>query len=67
MKMQGDHTLVTGGYDGLIVVWNTDSGAISAHMTPPSLSHTGLQDRTVEQVSTTLLDPAYVTLVLLSK
>lgn len=41
---------MTGGYDGLIVVWNTDSGAISAHLAPPSLSHTGLQERSVEQV-----------------
>ncbi|KAL0019122.1 hypothetical protein WJX79_001934 [Trebouxia sp. C0005] len=48
--MQGDHTLVTGGYDGLIVVWNTDSGAVSAHLAPPGLSHASLQERSIEQV-----------------
>ena len=49
--IQGNHTLVTGGYDGLIVVWNTDSGAMSARLAPPSLNQTGLQERSVEQVS----------------
>lgn len=48
--MQGNHTLVTGGYDGLIVVWNTDSGAVSAHLAPPGLSHASLQERSIEQV-----------------
>jgi hypothetical protein len=41
---------VTGGYDGLIVVWNTDSGAVSAHLAPPGLSHASLQERSIEQV-----------------
>ena len=48
--MQGNHTLVTGGYDGLVIVWNTDSGALSAHLSPPGLTHLGLQERSVEQV-----------------
>ncbi|KAA6426925.1 MAG: hypothetical protein FRX49_03249 [Trebouxia sp. A1-2] len=48
--LSGDHTLVTGGYDGLIVVWNTDSGAVSAHLAPPGLSHASLQERSIEQV-----------------
>lgn len=48
--MQGNHTLVTGGYDGLVLVWNTDSGALSGHLSPPGLNHLGLQDRSVEQV-----------------
>ena len=48
--MQGNHTLVTGGYDGLIVVWNTDSGAVSAHLSPSSHKRTGLQERCIEQV-----------------
>ena len=48
--MQGNHTLVTGGYDGLIVVWNTDSGAVSAHLSPSSQKRTGLQERCIEQV-----------------
>lgn len=50
--MQGNHTLVTGGYDGLLVVWNTDSGAIHAHLSPPGLAQRPLQERSVEQVST---------------
>lgn len=49
--VQGNHTLVTGGYDGLLVVWNTDSGAIHAHMSPPGLSQLPLQERSIEQVS----------------
>lgn len=53
--MQGNHTLVTGGYDGLVLVWNTDSGALSAHLSPPGLTHIGLQERSVEQVPPTAL------------
>ncbi|KAL3142584.1 hypothetical protein ABBQ38_002902 [Trebouxia sp. C0009 RCD-2024] len=45
----GNHTLVTGGYDGLVVVWNTDSGALAAHLSPPGLAHIGVQERSVEQ------------------
>lgn len=41
---------MTGGYDGLIVVWNTDSGAVAAHLAPPGLSHASLQERSIEQV-----------------
>ena len=53
--MQGNHTLVTGGYDGLVLVWNTDSGALSAHLSPPGLTHIGMQERSVEQVPPTAL------------
>ena len=49
--MQGNHTLVTGGYDGLIVVWNTDSGAVSAHLSFSSHQRSGLQERCIEQVN----------------
>ncbi len=41
---------MTGGYDGLIVVWNTDSGAVAAHLAPPGLSNASLQERSIEQV-----------------
>ena len=42
--------LVTSGSDGLLVVWNTDSGAISQVLTPQGFEDTPPSDRPVEQV-----------------
>ena len=49
--VQGTTVLVTSGSDGLLVVWNTDSGAISQVLTPQGFEDTPLSDRPVEQVS----------------
>ncbi len=48
--VQGTTMLVTSGSDGLLVVWNTDSGAISQVLTPQGFEDAPLSDRPVEQV-----------------
>ena len=36
--MDGSGTLATAGYEGHIIVWNVDSGAIKQRLVPPGLS-----------------------------
>ncbi|KAK9816486.1 hypothetical protein WJX72_000893 [[Myrmecia] bisecta] len=47
----GTAMLATGGYDGQIVVWNTDSGMVTRIMTAPDCQERPYEERAVEKVN----------------
>ena len=52
VDLQLPSTLVTGSYDGVIIVWNIDSGAMKLRLQAPGCEQRLLTERSVEKVGT---------------